>query len=103
NPYLAFAVMIHAGLDGIEKGYDLDQPMDQNLFDLTYDERKRLGIQNLPGSLGEAITFAEDSEFLLKALGEHVHTRLIGLKRSEWDDYRTQVSPWELERYLPVM
>ena len=95
--------MIHAGLDGIEKGYELEQPMDHNLFDLTHDERKRLGIQSLPGSLGEAITHAEDSEFLLRALGEHVHSRLIGLKRIEWDDYRTQVSPWEIERYLPVL
>ncbi|MCW2974579.1 MAG: glutamine synthetase, type, partial [Thermoleophilia bacterium] len=103
NPYLAFAVMVHAGLDGIENGYELEDPMDSNLFDLTHEERKRLGIQNLPGSLGEAINYAEDSEFLLKALGEHVHTRLIGLKRAEWDEYRTQVSPWELERYLPVL
>jgi glutamine synthetase len=103
NPYLAFAVMVHAGLDGIEQGYELEQPMDSNLFDLTHDERKRLGIRSLPGSLGEAITYAEDSEFLLKALGEHVHSRLIGLKRAEWDDYRTQVSPWELDRYLPVL
>ncbi|MCW2950596.1 MAG: glutamine synthetase [Thermoleophilia bacterium] len=103
NPYLAFAVMVHAGLDGIEKGYELEDPMDSNLFDLTHHERKRLGISNLPGSLGEAINYAEDSEFLLEALGEHVHSRLIGLKRAEWDEYRTQVSPWELERYLPVL
>ena len=103
NPYLAFAVMLHAGLDGIEQGYELEAPMDSNLFDLTHDERKRLGIQSLPGSLGQAIQFAEDSEFLLKALGEHVHTRLISLKRDEWDDYRTQVSPWEIERYLSVL
>jgi glutamine synthetase len=101
NPYLAFAVMIHAGLDGIEHGYELEAPMEQNLFDLTYDERKRMGITSLPGSLGEAIAAAEDSEFLLKALGEHVFTRLIGLKRDEWDQYRTQISPWELETYLP--
>ena len=103
NPYLAFAVMLQAGLDGIEKGYELEDPMEQNLFDLDYDERRRLGIQSLPGSLGEALLAAEDSEFLLKALGEHVFTRLIDLKRREWDSYRTQVSPWELENYLPVL
>jgi glutamine synthetase len=103
NPYLAFAVMLQAGLDGIEKGYELEDPMEQNLFDLDYDERRRLGIQSLPGSLGEALLAAEDSEFLLKALGEHVFTRLIDLKRREWDEYRTQVSPWELEKYLPVL
>ena len=103
NPYLAFAVMLHAGLDGIENGYELEAPMEQNLFDLSHDERKRMGITALPGSLGEAITTAEDSEFMLKALGEHVFTRLIDLKRREWDRYRLQISPWELEEYLPVL
>ena len=103
NPYLAFAVMLHAGLDGIEKGYDLEAPMEQNLFDLTHDERKRMGITSLPGSLGEAIRAAEESEFLLKALGEHVFTRLIDLKRREWDRYRVQVSPWEIDEYLSVL
>lgn len=102
NPYLAFAVMLHAGLDGVEQGYELEAPMDNNLFDLSHEERRRLGIQNLPSSLGQAISFAEDSEFMLKALGEHVHSRLISVKREEWDEYRTQISPWELERYLPV-
>jgi glutamine synthetase len=103
NPYLAFAVMLQAGLDGIEKGYELEDPMEQNLFDLTYDERKRLGIKSLPGSLGEAIMAAEDSEFMLGALGEHVFNRLLDLKRREWDTYRTQVSPWELDEYLPIL
>ncbi len=103
NPYLAFAVMLHAGLDGIEKGYELEAPMEQNLFDLTHDERKRMGITALPGSLGEAIRAAEESEFLLKALGEHVFTRLLDLKRREWDRYRVQVSPWEIDEYLSVL
>lgn len=103
NPYLAFAVMLQAGLDGIEHGYELEAPMEQNLFDLTYDERKRLGVNSLPGSLGEALRAAEDSEFLLKSLGEHVFSRLINLKREEWDRYRLQVSPWELDTYLPVI
>jgi glutamine synthetase len=102
NPYLAFAVMLHAGLDGIEQGYELEDPMESNLFSLSHEERRRLGIQSLPGSLGQAISFAEDSEFMLKALGEHVHSRLISVKREEWDEYRTQISPWEIERYLPV-
>jgi glutamine synthetase len=103
NPYLAFAVMLHAGLHGIEKGYELEAPMEQNLFDLTHDERKRMGITALPGSLGEALRAAEDSEFLLNALGEHVFNRLISLKRDEWDAYRMQISPWEIEQYLPVI
>ncbi|MEO6867476.1 MAG: glutamine synthetase family protein [Gaiellales bacterium] len=102
NPYLAFAVMLHAGLDGIEKGYELEDPMERNLFNLSHEERRRLGIQSLPGSLGEAIAFADDSEFMLRALGEHVHSRLIDVKRREWDEYSTQISPWEIERYLSV-
>ena len=94
--------MLHAGLDGVEQGYELEDPMESNLFSLSVEERRRLGIQSLPGSLGQAIAFAEDSEFMLKALGEHVHSRLISIKREEWDEYRTQISPWEIERYLPV-
>lgn len=103
NPYLAFAVMLHAGLDGIEKGYELEAPMEQNLFGIDHEERKRLGIESLPGSLGQAIETAEESEFMLRALGEHVFSRLIALKRAEWDEYRTQISPWEMQRYLPIM
>ncbi len=103
NPYLAFAAMLHAGLTGIEQGYELEEPMEQNLFDLSYEERRQLGITSLPGSLGEALRAAEDSEFLLNALGEHVHSRLINLKREEWDRYRTQVSPWEINEYLSVL
>ncbi len=103
NPYLAFAVMLQAGLEGIEKGYELEEPMERNLFDITHEQRRELGIESLPGSLGEAITAAEESEFLLKALGEHVYSRLLELKRREWDEYRLEVTPWELENYLPVM
>jgi glutamine synthetase len=103
NPYLAFAAMLHAGLNGIEKGYELEAPMEQNLFDIDDAERKRLGIESLPGSLGQAIDAADGSEFLLNALGEHVYDRLLALKRKEWDAYRVQVNPWELERYLSIL
>ena len=103
NPYLTFAGMLHAGLEGIEKGYELPDPMETNLYDLTADERSRLGIQQLPETLGEAIEEMANSELVLKALGEHVFTRYVDLKRAEWEDYRVQVSPWELERYLSVL
>jgi glutamine synthetase len=103
NPYLTFAVMLQAGLEGIEKGYELPEPMETNLYDLTAEERKKLGIQQLPETLGEAIEEMAGSELVLKALGEHVFTRYVDLKRAEWDDYRVQVSPWELERYLSVL
>ena len=103
NPYLTFAIMLHAGLDGIEKGYKLTEPMEMNLYDLSDSERKELGIEMLPESLGHAVAIAEDSELLKKALGEHVFNRLIELKKQEWFDYRTQVTPWELDQNLSVL
>lgn len=103
NPYLTFAIMLHAGLDGIEQGYKLTEPMEMNLYDLSDSERKELGIEMLPESLGHAVAIAEDSELLKKALGEHVFSRLIELKKQEWFDYRTQVTPWELDQNLSVL
>ncbi|MFA6001469.1 MAG: glutamine synthetase family protein [Thermoleophilia bacterium] len=103
NPYLTFAVMLHAGLDGIEKGYDLEQPMEMNLYDLSDTERAEMGIQTLPETLGDAIDVAEKSELMKKALGEHIFTRLIELKKKEWEDYRVQLTQWEMDRYLSVL
>ena len=103
NPYLTFAGLLHAGLEGIEKGYELPPPMETNLYDLSPDERARLGIEQLPETLGEAIDEMSKSELVLKALGEHVFTRYVDLKRAEWEDYRIQVSPWELEQYLSIL
>jgi glutamine synthetase len=103
NPYLTFAALLHAGLEGIEKGYELPPPMETNLYELTADERARLGIEQLPETLGEAIEEMSKSELVLKALGEHVFTRYVDLKRAEWEDYRVQVSPWELDRFLPIL
>jgi glutamine synthetase len=103
NPYLTFAVMLHAGLEGIEKGYELPEPMELNLYELTDSERAEMGIQTLPESLGQAIVITERSELVRKALGEHVFTRFIGLKKKEWNTYREQVSGWELEEFLPIL
>jgi glutamine synthetase len=103
NPYLCFAVLLQAGLEGIEKGYELPEPMERNLYHLSPDERKKLGIEQLPETLGEAIEIAAESELILKTLGEHVFTRLIEIKRQEWEDYRTQLSAWEMEKYLPIL
>jgi glutamine synthetase len=103
NPYLTFAGMLQAGLDGIERGYELPEPMETNLYHLSPDERKRLGIEQLPETLGEAIDELAASELMLKALGEHVFSRYVDLKRTEWEDYRVQVTPWELEQYLSVL
>lgn len=103
NPYLTFAVLLAAGLEGIEKGYELPDPIEKNLFDLTETERRQMGIETLPGSLGEAISYFEKSELMYRTLGEHVFTRLLELKRNEWNEYRTQVTGWEIEKYLPVL
>jgi glutamine synthetase len=103
NPYLTFAAMLHAGLEGIEQGYELPEPMERNLYDLTADERSRLGVEQLPETLGEAIEELAGSELVLKALGEHIFTRYVDLKRAEWDEYRVEVSPWELNRYLSIL
>jgi glutamine synthetase len=103
NPYLTFATLLHAGLEGIEKGYDLPAPMEQNLYHLTAEQRRERGIVALPETLGEAIGELAESELARKALGPHVFSRYVELKRKEWDDYRVQLTPWELEKYLPVL
>ena len=103
NPYLCFAAMLHAGLEGIEKGYELPEPMEQNLYHLTPEERHRRGIEQLPETLGEAIEIAAESELVLRILGEHAFNRFIEIKRSEWEDYRIQVTPYEIEQFLPIL
>jgi len=103
NPYLTFAAMLHAGLDGIEHGYDIPEPMETNLYDLTPEERDERGIEQLPETLGEAIEVFAGSELMRKALGDHIFERYVELKREEWDEYRVQVTQWELEKYLPVL
>jgi glutamine synthetase len=103
NPYLTFAVLLAAGLEGIEKGYELPEPMEKNLYHLSPDDRKRLGIEQLPETLGEAIEITAESELVLRTFGEHIFNRYIEIKRQEWEDYRVQVSQWELDRYLAVL
>jgi glutamine synthetase len=103
NPYLTFAALLQAGLEGIEQGYELPPPMEQNLYHLTAEQRKERGIVALPETLGEAIDELADSDLARRALGPHVFGRYVELKRKEWDDYRVQLTPWELENYLPVL
>jgi glutamine synthetase len=103
NIYLCFAALLHAGLEGIEKGYELPEPMERNLYDLSHEERQKMGIESLPADLGEAIKEAEESELLQKALGEHVYTRLLEVKRAEFEDYRVQVTPYEIQNFLPIL
>jgi glutamine synthetase len=103
NPYLTFAVMLHAGLEGIEKKYKLAQPMEKNLYHLSDEEREKFNIDSLPDSLGEAIVIAEQSKLIKKALGEHVFSRFIELKKKEWEDYRIQLTKYELDSLLPIL
>ena len=103
NPYLTFAVLLQAGLEGIEKGYELPEPMEKNLYHLSGEERRRLGVEQLPESLGEAIEITAESELVLRTLGEHMFNRYVEIKRQEWDDYRVQVTQWELDRYLSIL
>ena len=103
NPYLAFSVMLAAGLEGIEKGYEVPEPIEENVYEMTEEERVKRGIGTLPASLLEAILLTEQSELVRKALGDHVFDAFIRNKKIEWDDYRTQVTEYELKRHLPVL
>jgi glutamine synthetase len=103
NPYLTFATLLHAGLEGIEQGYELPDPMETNLYHLTPEQRKERGIVSLPETLGEAIDALAESELARKALGPHIFDRYVELKRGEWDDYRVQLTDWELKKYLAVL
>jgi len=100
NPYLTFAALLHAGLEGIERGYELEPPMDSNLYHLSAEERRERGIVSLPETLGEAIDEFAASDLMRRAFGDHIFDNYIRLKRTEWDDYRVQLTEWELERYL---
>jgi glutamine synthetase len=77
--------------------------MEKNLYHLAPDERHRLGIEQLPATLGEAIELTAESELALRTLGEHTFNRFVEIKRQEWDDYRVQVTPWELDRYMSIL
>ena len=103
NPYLTFASTLQLGLEGIEKNYSLPDPMEKNLYHLSSAERKTAGIESLPDSLGDAITLTESSELMPKILGDHVFSRYVCLKRKEWEDYRIQLTKYEMEKFLSVL
>ena len=103
NPYLAFSVMLAAGLKGIEEEYPVPPPVEGNVFAMSAEERQARGIRTLPGSLGEAIALAEESELLGEALGDHVFNSFIQNKRIEWEEYRATVTDYEIARYLPIL
>jgi glutamine synthetase len=103
NPYLAFAVMLAAGLDGMEKKYPLPDPVEEDIYHMSESERAARGILSLPGSLYEAVSECEKSELVQRTLGDHVFNKFIENKKIEWDTYRIQVNVYEVERYLPML
>lgn len=102
NPYLALAVMLQAGLDGISKKTEPPEPVNRNIYHMTAEERTEAGIGSLPGSLEEALDELSRDEVIREALGEHVYTHFMEAKRIEWDIYRTQIHQWEIDQYLAV-
>ncbi|MCX8032288.1 MAG: glutamine synthetase family protein [Thermoleophilia bacterium] len=103
NPYLAFAVMLAAGLDGIEKGMELPPEASNNIYEMSEEERRAAGIESLPEDLHQALREFERSSFMRETLGDHVCDYLIRNKRAEWNEYKSLVTRWEIERYLPVL
>ncbi|WP_439027681.1 type I glutamate--ammonia ligase [Haloarchaeobius sp. DT45] len=100
NPYLAFAALIHAGLDGIEQGLECPDPVRENIYEFDEAKREEYGINTLPTNLGEAVDALEEDEVIGDALGEHVYEKFVEAKRAEFKDYLVDVSDWELDRYL---
>jgi glutamine synthetase len=95
--------MLAAGLTGVENEYELPPEASNNIYEMTEEERRAAGIESLPEDLYEAIRVAEGSKVMRECLGEHVHEYLIRNKREEWDSYKAYVTPYELERYLPIL
>ncbi|TFH15206.1 MAG: glutamine synthetase [Lentisphaerales bacterium] len=103
NPYLSFAVMLAAGLKGIAEKYELPDPIERDIFEMSEEERKKEGITSLPGNLEEALAETEKSELVRETLGEHTFSKFLANKKMECDAYRVHVSKYEIDRYLPVL
>jgi glutamine synthetase len=103
NPYLAFAVMLAAGVKGVEENYSLADPIEEDIYEMDEAARKRAGITSLPGNLFEALQEVKKSELVRETLGDHIFNKFIQNKQIEWDRYRTHVSRYEIEKYLPIM
>ncbi|MFO8034359.1 MAG: glutamine synthetase, partial [Candidatus Bipolaricaulota bacterium] len=103
NPYLAFSVMLHAGLEGVEQGYELPEPAERDVYAMSPEERRDLGIEELPGSLNEAIAEVQGSDLVRRALGKHLFDKFVQNKLIEWDAYRCQVHQYELDRYYTTL
>jgi glutamine synthetase len=100
NPYLAFTVMLTAGLDGLKNKINPGEPVDRNVFKMSEREKRRLRIDQLPANLSEALDNLEKDEIITSSLGEHILSHLVEAKRGEWAEYISRVQPWEIETYL---
>jgi len=103
NPYLQFAVMLAAGLKGIEDKDSLTKSVEKNIYSLNQKEKINLGIESLPESLGHALNLMNESTLLKETLGTHIFENFLHVKKEEWNNYRTQVTPWEIKKYLRVI
>ena len=103
NPYLAFAVMLGAGMDGIDRKLEIPDPIEEDIFEMNPAERRAHGITDLPGNLYSAILEAEKSDLVREILGDHIFNKFIENKKIEWDNYRTHISQYEIEKYLPIL
>ncbi|MGD9910324.1 MAG: glutamine synthetase family protein, partial [Candidatus Izemoplasmatales bacterium] len=103
NPYLGMAVILAAGLDGIEKDMDLIAPINENLFEKTAEERTALGVYNLPENLKEAVDCLKKDELIQEAMGKHIFEKFVEAKTKEWDDFRTTVTEWEIKKYMKLI
>jgi len=103
NPYLTFSVLLAAGLKGIEEGLVPPKPAEGNVYHMTPDQRKKMGIGTLPANLSDAIQLMEKSKLVKEALGEHTFNAFIENKKMEWDKFRTRVTDYELKEYLPII
>jgi len=103
NPYLAFSMMLAAGLEGIKNKYKLPDPIEENIFDMDEKRREKLNIETLPNNLWEAVQYMEQSKLMKKTLGNHIFNKFIENKKIEWDRYRTHVSKYELDTYLSIL
>jgi len=103
NPYLAFSVMLAAGLEGVEKGYALADPANDNIYNMTDEQRGRVRIKSLPEDLMEAIKITEKSELVKRALGDELFYFFIRNKKLEWYEYKAQVTQYEINKYLPIL
>jgi glutamine synthetase len=103
NPYLQFAAMLAAGLKGIEENLEVVKPVEKNIYELSEKEREKYGIKQLPESLGHSISLMEESSLLKDVLGEHIFKNFLHVKKQEWENYRTQVTEWEIKKYHPII